>query len=76
MKLSSPPLKEIGGSLQHASIWSCKENGFAQFTPIQTTRPKQRNLFIGKRYVLPSHKMEFGFPLPPISYILTPTWGF
>ncbi|KAM3846255.1 centrosomal protein of 95 kDa [Vipera latastei] len=40
--------KEIGGSLQHASIWSCKENGFAQFTPIQTTRPKQRNLFIGK----------------------------
>ncbi|XP_070790855.1 centrosomal protein of 95 kDa [Pituophis catenifer annectens] len=40
--------KEIGESLQYTSIQSCKENGLPQFTSIQTTRPKQRNLFIGK----------------------------
>ncbi|XP_058027261.1 centrosomal protein of 95 kDa isoform X2 [Ahaetulla prasina] len=40
--------KEIGKSSQYTSIQSCKENGLPQFTSIQTTKPKQRNLFTGK----------------------------
>ncbi|KAM6471691.1 centrosomal protein of 95 kDa [Liasis olivaceus] len=40
--------KEMDESSQHTSIQGCKENALPQFTSIQTTRPKKRNLFIGK----------------------------
>ncbi|XP_070596458.1 centrosomal protein of 95 kDa [Erythrolamprus reginae] len=45
---SHDPEEEIGQSSQYSSIRSCKENGLPQLTSIQTTRPKQRNVFIGK----------------------------
>ncbi|XP_026534543.1 centrosomal protein of 95 kDa [Notechis scutatus] len=57
---------EIGESSQYISIQSCKENGLPQFTSIQATRPKQRNLFIGKsqkeRPALPDSFVEDSLP--------------
>ncbi|XP_026567021.1 centrosomal protein of 95 kDa [Pseudonaja textilis] len=58
--------KEIGESSQYISIQSCKENGLPQFTSIQATRPKQRNLFTGKsqkeRPALPDSFVEDSLP--------------